>query len=165
MNGGVPVLGVVAGFLRGERAGQPGDLDPDRVVQVFLSGVDCARNYERHTEQTGPVLLGGQEVQLCAHLRTQRRSKENVLIFKSFAVILDRSLGESSSHHLPVHSDDVADERTLLQRRGVSVGEPVAQGHLGAAGNQDVGPAVGDEGRAVGQAVATYGAVGWRGEV
>lgn len=42
---GVPVLGVVAGLLGGKWAGQPGHLDPDRVVQVLLSGVDRARNY------------------------------------------------------------------------------------------------------------------------
>lgn len=47
---GVPVLSMVASFLRGEWAGQSGHLDPDRVVQVLLSGVDRARNYERHAE-------------------------------------------------------------------------------------------------------------------
>lgn len=52
-----PVLGVVAGFLWGQWAGQPGHLDPDGVVQILLTGVDSAGNYERHAEQTGPVLL------------------------------------------------------------------------------------------------------------
>lgn len=42
---GIPVLGMVAGFLRGKRAGQTGHLDPDRVVQILLRGVDRARNY------------------------------------------------------------------------------------------------------------------------
>lgn len=64
-----------------------------------------------------------------------------------------------------MHSDDVADERTLLERCDVSVGQPVAQRHLGAAGNHDVGSTVGDERSPVGQALATYRAVGYRGEV
>lgn len=92
---GVPILGVVAGFLGGKWAGQPGHLDPDRVVQVFLSGVDRARNYQRHAEQTGPVLLRRQEVQLCAHLRTQiwkcSQGNENVLILNSVAITPYRS--------------------------------------------------------------------------
>lgn len=52
-----PVLGVVAGFLWGQWAGQSGHLDPDGVIQILLTGVDSAGNYERHAEQTGPVLL------------------------------------------------------------------------------------------------------------
>lgn len=52
-----PVLGVVAGFLWGQWAGQSGHLDPDGIVQILLTGVDSAGNYERHAEQTGPVLL------------------------------------------------------------------------------------------------------------
>lgn len=64
-----------------------------------------------------------------------------------------------------MHSDDVADERALLERRDVAVGQPVAQGRLGAAGNHHVGSTVGDERRPVGQAVATDRAVGDRGEV
>lgn len=53
----LPVLGVVAGFLRRQRTGQSGHLDPDSIVQVLLTGVDSAGNYKRHAEQTGPVLL------------------------------------------------------------------------------------------------------------
>lgn len=53
----LPVLGVVAGFLWGQWAGQSGHLDPDGIVQILLTGVDSAGNYERHAEQTGPVLL------------------------------------------------------------------------------------------------------------
>lgn len=52
-----PVLGMVAGFLWGQGAGQSGHLDPDGVVQILLTGVDSAGNYERHAEQTGTVLL------------------------------------------------------------------------------------------------------------
>lgn len=69
---GLPVLGVVAGFLWRQRAGQSGDLDPYGVVQVLLTGVDSAGNYERHAEQTGPVLLRRQEVQLRTHLKKGR---------------------------------------------------------------------------------------------
>lgn len=53
----IPVLGVVAGFLWGQRAGQPGHLDPNSVIQVFFTGVDSAGNNKGHAEQTGPVLL------------------------------------------------------------------------------------------------------------
>lgn len=48
------------------------------------------------------------------------------------------------SHHLSVHSDDVADERTLLHWCDVSVGNPVGHGHVRAAGNHGVGSTVGD---------------------
>lgn len=85
-------------------------------------------------------------------------------ILNSVGINPHRSL-RKSSHHLPVHGDDVADEGTLLERRDVAVGEPVAEGHLGAAGNRHVGSAVGDERGPVGRAVAAYGAVGHRGEV
>lgn len=54
---GLPVLGVVAGFLWGKWAGQSGHLDPHGVVQILLTGVDSAGDDERHAEQTGPVLL------------------------------------------------------------------------------------------------------------
>lgn len=54
---GVPVLCVVAGLLWGQWTGQPGHLYPDGVVQVFLTGVNGAGDYERHSKQTGPVLL------------------------------------------------------------------------------------------------------------
>lgn len=57
VGGVLPVLGMVAGLLGGQRAGQPGHLDPHRVVQVLLAGVDGAGDDERHAEQTGPVLL------------------------------------------------------------------------------------------------------------
>lgn len=53
----VPVLGVVAGLLWGQWAGQSGHLDPDGVVQILLTGVDCAGDYKGHAEKTGPVLL------------------------------------------------------------------------------------------------------------
>lgn len=49
---------MVAGLLWRQRARQSGNLDPDGVVQVFLTGVDGAGHYERHAKQTGPVLLG-----------------------------------------------------------------------------------------------------------
>lgn len=54
----LPVLGVVAGLLWGQGAGQSGHLNPDSVIQILLTGVDCAGNNERHSEQTRPVLLG-----------------------------------------------------------------------------------------------------------
>lgn len=50
-----------------------------------------------------------------------------------------------TSHHLPVHGDDVADEGAVLGGGDVSVGHPVGQGHLRAAGHQGAGPTVGDE--------------------
>lgn len=68
----VPVLGVVAGLLWRQRAGQSGHLDPDGVVQILLTGVDRAGDYQGHAEQTGPVLLRRQEVQLCPHLRARQ---------------------------------------------------------------------------------------------
>lgn len=72
-----PVLRVVAGLLRGQRARQPGHLDPDGVVQVLLTGVDGAGHYERHAKQTGPVLLGRQEVELRPHLARQTSKVKN----------------------------------------------------------------------------------------
>lgn len=54
---GLPVLSMVAGLLRGQRAGQPGHLDPDCVIQVLFTGVDRAGNYEWHPKQAGAVLL------------------------------------------------------------------------------------------------------------
>lgn len=82
----VPVLGVVAGLLWGEGAGQAGHLDPDGVVQILLTGVDSAGNDERHAKQTGPVLLRGQEVQLRTHLKGQH--KQEVISFGTYTVYL-----------------------------------------------------------------------------
>lgn len=135
---GVPVLGMVAGFLRGQRAGQAGHLGPDRIVQILLRGVDRARNDERHAEQTGPVLLRRQEVQLRAHLRTQTRKLRRRPFRGGWSPFVQRS------HHLSVHGDDVADERALLHGCDVSVGDPVGHGCLRAAGNRRVGSTVGD---------------------
>lgn len=64
-----PVLGVVAGLLWGEGTGQSGHLCPHGVIQVLLTGMDGTRDNERHPEQTGSVLLSGQEVQLSPHLK------------------------------------------------------------------------------------------------
>lgn len=72
---------MVAGLLRRQRAGQPRHLDPHGVVQVLFTGVDRAGDDDRHPEQTGPVLLRGQEVQLCTHLKQETeklRSKEYI---------------------------------------------------------------------------------------
>lgn len=65
---------MVAGLLWGQRAGQPGHLDPDCVVQILLTGVDSAGDDERHSKQTGAVLLRGQEVELHTHLNMEQRS-------------------------------------------------------------------------------------------
>ena len=51
------------------------------------------------------------------------------------------------THHLPVHSDDVANEGALLQQCDVPVRNPVGQGSLWTAGYRRGGPAVGHEDR------------------
>lgn len=134
----LPVLGMVAGLLWGQGTGQSGHLDPDCVVQVLLTGVHSAGNNERHAEQTGSVLLRRQEVQLCAHLKRgaqtftcyvyNNHKNDTALVFST------------SSHHLPVHSDDVSNEGALVRRCDVSIGDPVGQRRLRAAG-----PTVRDE--------------------
>ena len=50
-----------------------------------------------------------------------------------------------SSHHLPVHGDDVSYEGALLHWCDVTVGYSISQGRLWAAGNHGAGPTVGDE--------------------
>lgn len=64
---------MVAGFLWRQGTGQPWYLDPNGIIQVFSTGVDSAWNNEGHAEQTGTVLLRGQEVQLCAHLTDKHK--------------------------------------------------------------------------------------------
>lgn len=60
---------MVAGLLRGQRAGQTGHLYPDSIVQVLLTGVNRTGNDQGHPKQTGTVLLTGQEIQLRPHLQ------------------------------------------------------------------------------------------------
>lgn len=71
-----PVLCMVAGLLWRQWARQSGNLDPDGIVQVFLTRVDGAWHNEWHAKQTGPVLLGRQEVELCPHLARKTRACE-----------------------------------------------------------------------------------------
>lgn len=120
---------MVAGLLRRQRAGQPRHLDPHGVVQVLFTGVDRAGDDDRHPEQTGPVLLRGQEVQLCTHLKQETEK------LRSIKGIYHKHHYRTSSHHLPVHSDDVSDKRAVLDGSDVSVGHSVRQGHLWTGGH------------------------------
>ena len=49
-----------------------------------------------------------------------------------------------SSHHLPVHGDDVSNERAFLHRCLASVGDSTVEGRVRAAGHQSAGPTVRD---------------------
>lgn len=49
------------------------------------------------------------------------------------------------SHHLPVHSNDVPNERAFLHRCDVSIGNPVDQGYVWAAGDHGARPTVSDQ--------------------
>lgn len=64
-----------------------------------------------------------------------------------------------------MHGDDVADEGALLHWCDVSIGDPVSQGRLRAAGHRGAEPTVGDEEGLVGQVLVSDGAVGDWGEV
>lgn len=64
-----------------------------------------------------------------------------------------------------MHGDDVANEGALLDWCDVSVGDPVSQGRLRAAGHRGAGPTVGDEKGLVGQVLISHRTVGYRGEV
>lgn len=133
----------------------------------------CQTNWAGSSERTGSTAL-------CASENTDTevsstRTPITITTFSFKAMTLHKcnfltnlycnSAFAWTSHHLSVHSNDVSDERTLLHWCDVSVGDPIGQGHLGAAGKHDVGAAVGDELRLVGQAAASHGAVGYRGEV
>lgn len=64
-----------------------------------------------------------------------------------------------------MHGDDVANEGALLHWCDVSIGDPVSQGHLRAAGHQGAGPTIGDEKGLVGQVLNSNRTIGYWGEV
>lgn len=67
---------------------------------------------------------------------------QNYIIF-----LLQSVLGQflDYSHHLSVHGDDVSNERAVLHGAHMSVGNPIDQRRLWAAGQQCAGPTVSDQ--------------------
>lgn len=91
--------------------------------------------------------------------------REYIYLANIFNVLVQNQPSTQSSHHLPVHGDDVSNEGTFLHGRDMSVGDTIGQRVLRAAGHYSTGTPIGDEDRLAGWTLITCAAVGDRGDV